>query len=434
MHPPPQPSLQPCAASLQPCAPILQPCHVQVERAKATTASDAASGALRLSLAPAATREEELFQAFCDLDHDRSGKLDPTELRGALKGVGLEMGSEQAQGLLSQYDADGSGLLEFDEFQELCTALEALHLRLAPSAAPPRALRAPPQPPQPPLALLAALEEEEWEVMVQEASLLYGEQAALERDAFELAARRLDLAAELVWLRAREEVGEVRGAALEARATDARRELAHVLREAAPRRAACEANAARVAALRSEASERVPSHERQQLLRLCLANHGLALRAERRGQHAALLSSAVGGVVARWGDHSVHESEVAPLLQLGIRVADALLASLEAAAAPTLDLDAGIAALRLPAGLGRGPATAFEPPPATLQRPAAVSLAVVAAALEGHGAGSRGLLRQATQSLREARQQRLSLRQLHEALARAEPEAAAADGAVKNGV
>ena len=138
--------------------------------------------------------------------------------------------------------------------------------------------------------------------------------------------------------------------------------------------------------------------------------------------------------VARWGDHSVHESEVAPLLQLGIRVADALLASLEAAAAPTLDLDAGIAALRLPAGLGRGPATAFEPPPATLQRPAAVSLAVVAAALEGHGAGSRGLLRQATQSLREARQQRLSLRQLHEALARAEPEAAAADGAVKNGV
>ena len=150
MHPPPQPSLQPCAASLQPCAPILQPCHVQVERAKATTASDAASGALRLSLAPAATREEERFQAFCDLDHDRSGKLDPTELRGALKGVGLEMGSEQAQGLLSQYDADGSGLLEFDEFQELCTALEALHLRLAPSAAPPRALRAPPPPPPSP--------------------------------------------------------------------------------------------------------------------------------------------------------------------------------------------------------------------------------------------------------------------------------------------
>ena len=62
-------------------------------------ASDAASGALRLSLAPAATREEELFQAFCELDHDRSGKLDPAELRGALKGVGLQMGSEQAQGL-----------------------------------------------------------------------------------------------------------------------------------------------------------------------------------------------------------------------------------------------------------------------------------------------------------------------------------------------
>jgi hypothetical protein len=409
---------------------------VQVERAKATMASDAASGALRLSLAPAATREEELFQAFCELDHDRSGKLDSAELRGALKGVGLEMGSEQAQGLLAKYDRDESGLMEFDEFQQLCSALEALHLHLAPSTAPPRAPRAPrapPQPPQPPLALLALLEEEEWEAMVQEASLLYGEQAALERDAFELAARRLDLAAELVWLRAREEAGEVRGTALEARATDTRRELAEVLREAAPRRAACAANAARVAALRAEASERVPSHERQQLLRLCLANHGLALRAERRGQHAALLSSSTGGVLARWGSHSVHASEVAPLLQLGIRVADALLASLEAAAAPSLDLDAGIAALRLPAahaaGLGGGPAAAFEPPPAMPQRPAAVSLAVVAAALEGHGAGARGLLRQATQSLREARQQRRSLRQLHEALARAErePPAAAAD-------
>jgi len=321
--------------------------------------------------------------------------------------------------------------MEFEEFQQLCTALEALHLHLSPSAAPPRAPPAPPQPPQPPLALLAALEEEEWEAMVQEASLLYGEQAALERDAFELAARRLELAAELVWLRAREEAGEVRGAALEARAADARRELADVLREAAPRRAACAANAARVAALRAEASERVPSHGRQQLLRLCLANHGLALRAERRGQHAALLSRSTGGVLARWGGHSVHASEVAPLLQLGVRVADALLASLEAAAAPSLDLDAGIAALRLPAthaaGLGGGPAAAFEPPAATPQRPAAASLAVVAAALEGHGAGARGLLRQATQSLREARQQRRSLRQLHEALARAGPAAAAAD-------
>ena len=204
-----------------------------------------------------------------------------------------------------------------------------------------------------------------------------------------------------------------------------------MLREAAPRRAACAANAARVAALRAEAGERVPSLERQQLLRLCLANHGLALRAERRGQHAALLSRSTGGVLARWGGHSVHASEVAPLLQLGVRVADALLASLEAAAAPSLDLDAGIAALRLPAahaaGLGGGPAAAFEPPAATPQRPAAASLAVVAAALEGHGAGARGLLRQATQSLREARQQRRSLRQLHEALARAGPAAAAAD-------
>ena len=126
-------------------------------------------------------------------------------------------------------------------------------------------------------------------------------------------ARRLELCAELVWLRAREEGGEVRGAALEARASDARRELAEVLREAAPRRAACVANAVRVAALHGEASERVPSQKRQQLLRLCLSNHGLTLRAERRGQHAALLRSAVGGVMARWGGHSAHESEVAPL-------------------------------------------------------------------------------------------------------------------------
>ena len=88
-----------------------------------------------------------------------------------------------------------------------------------------------------------------------------------------------------------------------------------------------------------------------------------------------------------------------------------------AAARPALDVDAAIPFLRPPPYLSRGRAADFAKPHAPPGQPAQLSLGAMAAALEAQGTGARTLLQQATRSLREARQQRLSLRQLHEALA-----------------
>jgi len=284
-----------------------------------------------------------------------------------------------------------------------------------------------PQPPQPPLALLAELEEEEWEVVLQEGALLYGEQLALERECFEIAEARLSLAAELVWLRAAARAKDAApAAAAETRAVDARLQLEAALGEVAPSRAAAEANAARVAALRAEAPLRVPSVERQQTLRLCLANHRLHLAAERQRRRAALVSGGVGGVLSRWAAHSLHESDVQQLLHLAAAVADELEGWMAAADGDAEETDAGIVPwLRPPDVLCRAGQTLAAPPPATPDRPrarpAVVSLAAMAAALEGHGGGARPMLKQALQSLQEARRQRLSLRQLHDALSGALP-------------
>ena len=73
----------------------------------------------------------EQWSAFNKYDTNHSGKLDHKELRNALKEVGLEMDSGKAKELLTKYDKDQSGLMEFDEFQELCTAFEAVNLNLA---------------------------------------------------------------------------------------------------------------------------------------------------------------------------------------------------------------------------------------------------------------------------------------------------------------
>ena len=63
--------------------------------------------------------------AFNKYDTNHSGELDHNELRSALETVGLKMTSAQAAAQLAKYDKDQSGLMEFDEFQQLCTALEA---------------------------------------------------------------------------------------------------------------------------------------------------------------------------------------------------------------------------------------------------------------------------------------------------------------------
>ena len=79
--------------------------------------------------------------AFDRYDLNHSGKLDHKELRKALAHVGLSMDSEEAMALLAKYDKDQSGLIEFDEFQRLCSALSTLAIDLShPSDAKPECL------------------------------------------------------------------------------------------------------------------------------------------------------------------------------------------------------------------------------------------------------------------------------------------------------
>ncbi len=79
-----------------------------------------------LAATPAAAPPHDAQRAaFNKYDTNHSGELDHNELRSALETVGLKMTSAQAAAQLAKYDKDQSGLMEFDEFQQLCTALEA---------------------------------------------------------------------------------------------------------------------------------------------------------------------------------------------------------------------------------------------------------------------------------------------------------------------
>ena len=70
-------------------------------------------------------------EAFDKYDTNHNGELDHKELRSALESIGLKKTSAQAAALLAKYGKHQSGLIEFDEFQQLCTALEAVNYNLA---------------------------------------------------------------------------------------------------------------------------------------------------------------------------------------------------------------------------------------------------------------------------------------------------------------
>ena len=63
--------------------------------------------------------------AFNQYDRDQSGKLDHKELREALALAGITLDPEAARRTLAKYDVDQSGLMEFDEFSRLCSALSS---------------------------------------------------------------------------------------------------------------------------------------------------------------------------------------------------------------------------------------------------------------------------------------------------------------------
>ena len=71
----------------------------------------------------------DIRAAFERFDTNKSGKLDFKELRGALTAMGLEVGQERAAAILQEYDADGSGLMELNEFEQLVASQRGLSLK-----------------------------------------------------------------------------------------------------------------------------------------------------------------------------------------------------------------------------------------------------------------------------------------------------------------
>ena len=73
--------------------------------------------------APALGVDPRVRAAFAQFDTNKSGRLDFHELREALQALGLDASTRDAMEVLRSYDADGSGLMELDEFSRLCARL-----------------------------------------------------------------------------------------------------------------------------------------------------------------------------------------------------------------------------------------------------------------------------------------------------------------------
>ena len=71
---------------------------------------------------PVRFREDDIKAAFRHFDDDNSGDIDVSELREALKHLGVNADGSQARAVMQRYDG-GSGTLKLPEFRRLVTEL-----------------------------------------------------------------------------------------------------------------------------------------------------------------------------------------------------------------------------------------------------------------------------------------------------------------------
>lgn len=74
-------------------------------------------------------QREEFIMAFHLFDKDKSGTIDISELRDAMKALGLHFTKDETTEIMDRIDKDGSGQLELDEFIGLMS--EIIHKRNA---------------------------------------------------------------------------------------------------------------------------------------------------------------------------------------------------------------------------------------------------------------------------------------------------------------
>lgn len=68
-------------------------------------------------------QKEEIHTAFLMFDKDKSGTIDLTELRDAMKALGLHFSKQETIEIMERIDKDGSGQLEIDEFTALMSEI-----------------------------------------------------------------------------------------------------------------------------------------------------------------------------------------------------------------------------------------------------------------------------------------------------------------------
>jgi Ca2+-binding EF-hand superfamily protein len=61
----------------------------------------------------------ELRLAFDMIDTDSSGTISMAELRGLMKKCNQMLSDEEINAIMSEFDVDGNGELDFDEFKQL---------------------------------------------------------------------------------------------------------------------------------------------------------------------------------------------------------------------------------------------------------------------------------------------------------------------------
>lgn len=74
------------------------------------------------------TKDEisEIKRAFDLLDSDKSGSIDPAELKDAFQSLGVDIKDKILYQILAELDDDASGAIEFREFHKLCTSKRAM--------------------------------------------------------------------------------------------------------------------------------------------------------------------------------------------------------------------------------------------------------------------------------------------------------------------
>ena len=61
-------------------------------------------------------------EAFDLFDTDGSGTIDMSELREAMKMLGMDVNSEEVRNIIRSIDSDGDGTIDFQEFHAMMNA------------------------------------------------------------------------------------------------------------------------------------------------------------------------------------------------------------------------------------------------------------------------------------------------------------------------